>query len=121
MIYIKEIIIKDNIQYEIKKPWFEVIRGADGGELCFNDSINPKYGEAITVRASDLKVALDYFYGSKATWNIQRIQKNNENIIKTIATSEMQIKYEVAYCLTNHGAFPYNERTLLASFRLINK
>lgn len=118
MIYFKEMVIKDNVQYDTKQPFLEVIRG-DGGELCFEDTIHPKYGEAITVRAIDLQKALDYFYGSRATWNITRVQRQGENVIRTVANSEMQIKYEVAYCMTKEINFWRDDESLLASFRLI--
>ena len=119
IIYTKEIVIKYNIQNDTQKPFLEVIRG-DGGELCFDNTINPKAGEAITVRASDLKKALDYFYNSKATWNIKRIQKPGHNTIQAYANSEMQIKYEVAYCEIKEIKFFRNDEDTYASFRLVS-
>lgn len=113
-IYFKEIVIKDDVQYEVQKPWLAIVR--DGKESCFDDV---KEG-TITVRASQLRIALDYFFGSKATWNITRVQKKNENIIRTVANSEMQIKYEVAYCNIKVIKMFRNDEDVYASFRLIN-
>ena len=115
-IYFKEIVLEDNVVYETSKPWLAIIRNSKTN--CFTDTVsNPE--EVITVRASDLKKALDYFYGSKGSWNVKRIQKPNYNVVQSVAVSEIQIKYEVAYCYYREIKIFRNDEKMLASFRLI--
>ncbi len=115
-IYFKEVVIKDDITYESKKPFLAIVRNSELS--CFENKVsNPE--EVITVRADDLKAALDYFYNSKASWDIKRVQKANSNITRMIATSETQIKYEVAYCYFRQDKF-LGQTTYYASFRLVH-
>lgn len=115
-IYFKEIVLEDNVTYETTKPWFAVVRNSEMN--CFTDPV-PNPEEVITVRANHIEDALNYFYGTKGSWDVKRVQKENRNIVQSIATSNIEIKYEVAYCKFKEIRIIRDNENLFASFRLI--
>lgn len=89
-------------------------------ENCFRDEINENsYGDVITVKATDLDKAINYFYKNKATWDIKEIKKNDDKETYMVAETEMNFKYEVSYCSFAVLGFQHEYEYAYASFRLL--
>lgn len=114
--YNKIIIDKTNSS-SFKKRFINYARNTK--ENCFREENNYKAeGDVITVKATDLDTAINYFYKNKATWNIKEIKTNENSSVQMIAETEMNIKYEVSYCSFQTVGFHGYDHDY-ASFRMI--